>query len=774
MKYSNRMKDEAQLINAASEFLNTIFGEALKQGKGEIEIRTFPRPSAQYFYSSTDSAAQRAIELRSQGKEVYFGVNPRMNQGGTKKNVEWVSTFHAEVDYGKDGHKKASPHATYDEALEAICRFAFEPSAITHSGGGFHCYWVLSRPINVKEIGVKEIESINKKLSTLIGGDPGTQDISRVLRVPGTFNFKMSDNPRPVTLIANSGKTYELDDFEDLASPDTRPFDTPDGAIPVRANTVNNAGMNPADIDRLPVSERIKNLIKYGNDGTYASRSDADFAVILALTNCGRSESDIKQVFLTRKIGEKFLEHPSRDEYLQYSIEKAKKLSNLTPEERENPLFVSCSIHKTDRGGYHLELVNFQEYMVKKYRMRILDKEKTVFRYNGKCYEEVTWELNNICQRELGKYRQVFTTKCLADFSHYAEGDESFIKNEKARTDQLNYLTLENGLYSINDNKLVPHTPDIFTTNLLPYNYDPDAKCPRFMQFLDEVFMGEKDDIDFIQEAVGYAFHKSIPTPAVFFLIGNGSNGKSVFINTIANLVGRENTSNISFSSLSDEYYILELFQKMINISGETPVKNINSDTIKAVVGGDWVTGRKLYKQPMKFRPFAKHFLAMNKAPKLNDTSHGMWRRIYPINFPRTFTEKDMDRQLEGKLALELSGIFNWALEGYKRLRRKDYALEESKSMKSMKREYRNETDSVRAFVHDCLIRSDNPDDRIKYSNLYEKYCQYCQSEKRKDSEEKTGFKKVLVDLHFKVECSKKDGNQMYVFNVKEANEGNI
>jgi len=767
--------DKNKSINTTSEFLDTILGEALKQGKGEIEIRTFPRPSAQYFYTSTDSAAQKAVELCGQKKEVYFGVNPRMKQGGAKKNVEWVSTFHAEVDYGNDGHKKAPLHANYDEALDAIDQFAFEPSIITHSGGGFHCYWVLGSPINVKETGVDKIEGINKKLSALIGGDPGTQDISRVLRVPGTFNFKMPDNPRPVTLVADSGKYYDLGDFKYLVLPDEKPLELRED-VPTLSNnnTANNVNLNPADIDRLPVSERIKNLIRYGNDGTYASRSDADFSVILALINCGRSENDIKQVFLTHKIGVKFREHPSPDQYLKYSIDKAKKLSNLTPEERENPLFVSGSIHKTDRGGYHLDLVNFQEYMVKKYRMRILDKEKTVFRYNGKCYEEVTWELNNICQRELGRYRQAFTTKCLADFAHYAEGDKSFVKNEKARTDQLSYLTLENGLYSIDDNKLVPHTPDIFTTNLLPYNYDPNALCPRFMQFLDEVFLCEKDDIDFIQEAVGYAFHKSIPTPAVFFLIGSGSNGKSVFINTIANLVGRENTSNISFSSLSDEYYILELFQKMINISGETPVKNINSDTIKAVVGGDWVTGRKLYKQPMKFRPFAKHFLAMNKAPKLNDTSHGMWRRIYPINFPRTFTEKDMDRQLEGKLALELSGIFNWALEGYKRLRQKDYALKESKSMKSMKQEYRNETDSVRAFVHDRLVWSDNPNEKIKYSTLYEKYCQFCQSEKRKDPEEKSGFKKVLVDLHYKVESSKKDGNQVYVFNVKEMNEGNM
>ena len=97
------------------------------------------------------------------------------------------------------------------------------------------------------------------------------------------------------------------------------------------------------------MSERIKNLIRHGNDGTYASRSDADFAVILALTNCGRSENEIKQIFLTNKIGEKYREHPSPDQYLKHSIEKAKKLSNLTPEERENPLFVSGSIHKTEK-----------------------------------------------------------------------------------------------------------------------------------------------------------------------------------------------------------------------------------------------------------------------------------------------------------------------------------------------------------------------------------------------------------------------------------------
>jgi phage/plasmid-associated DNA primase len=84
--------------------------------------------------------------------------------------------------------------------------------------------------------------------------------------------------------------------------------------------------------------------------------------------------------------------------------------------------------------------------------------------------------------------------------------------------------------------------------------------------------------------------------------------------------MGKENTSNISFNSLSDEHYIVQLFQKMINVSEETPhSRQTNTDTIKAGTSGDWVTGRDLYKHPMKFRPFAKHYLAMNKLPNVTE-----------------------------------------------------------------------------------------------------------------------------------------------------------
>ena len=355
-------------------------------------------------------------------------------------------------------------------------------------------------------------------------------------------------------------------------------------------------------------------------------------AVITILVNKGLNESQIKQIFSLYPIGEKYRSHPNPDKYLAHSIDSAKAMSNLTEEEMQDPLFISGTIGKNDRG-YHLDILNFQEYMVKKYQLSI--SEGNFFTYNGKCYEACPDDyLNCLCQKELGAHRKLFTKGLLKDLIHYAKG-EAIVDINKVREDQVNYLTLQNGLYSLKEECLLPHTPSIFTTNLLPYDYDPNAQCPQFIKYLNEIFMDKADVIEFVQEAVGYGFHKSIPMPAIFFLTGDGSNGKSVFINTLTNLYGEENTCSISFNALSNEYYLLSLFGKMINISGETPQrKQVNTDMVKAVVAGDWVTGRTPYKPPTKFRPHAKHFLAMNAMPEIEDTSHGMWRRIYPVDFP--------------------------------------------------------------------------------------------------------------------------------------------
>jgi putative DNA primase/helicase len=771
MPTNSRIKDKKEFLMKTTHFFRSIFDTALNNDMGEINLRIFPKnhyPENFYFDNAIDASA-KAFDLCNAGIDVYVGVNPRVGKGGKKEHVHNVSAFHAEVDYGKDGHKKPPEHESYDQALESIQNFKFQPTIINHSGGGFHLYWILNQPLNVKDIGIDHIELVNKTLTAKLGGDSGTHDISRVLRVPGTFNFKLKNNPREVTIVVNSGPKYNFDDFSEFMQRTDEPEKRTDHENIVNAGQATKRNWDQK-ISTLPVSDKIKYLIINGNDLTYPSRSEADQAVITALVSKGLSETDIKSIFENYRIGEKYREHSSPDDYLKHSIEKAKELSHLTENERLDPLFISGSLHKDDNGKYHLKIVPFQEYMNKKHMLRYLEKEKAFFRYNSSCYEQCNEErLNFLCQQELGKHRGLFTKTVLSSFMHFSIADD-LVDAEKAYLDQERYLTLQNGLYDLVEHCLISHTENIFTTNLLPYDYDPEAKCPRWLQYLDEVFLSNQDTIDFVQEAIGYAFHKAIPKPALFFLIGPGSNGKSVYIDTLTSLCGKDNVSNISLNLLSNEIYILDLFGKMINVSSETPNKKyINTDLIKAVVGGDWVTGRELYKRPSKFQPFAKHYLAMNQLPNIEDNTHGMWRRIHVIEFPHKFTEEKMDVELTAKLRTELSGIFNWALEGYKRLRMQKFIFSESQSMQTTKKNYKTQSNSVLDYISRHFVKADD-EHSVALKDEHERYRGFCEDEGYKNPYTKKEFRTMLEQEGFRIENSSKHSNQVRIFGVKNEN----
>ena len=214
--------------------------------------------------------------------------------------------------------------------------------------------------------------------------------------------------------------------------------------------------------------------------------------------------------------------------------------------------------------------------------------------------------------------------------------------------------------------------------------------------------------------------------------------------------------------------YLPELHGKMINVSGETPnAKCMNTDLIKAVVAGDWVTGREIYKQPSKFKPYAKHYLGMNTLPEIEDNTHGMWRRIHVIEFPRKFSEKEMDVELTGKLLNELSGIFNWALEGFRRLRDQGFIFSESASMKKSKRNYKQNNSSVIDFADSYLEDIFALEDSVTLKDAFEHYQAFCRTERIKQVLPKKKFRFALESEGYHIENSKKHANQLRIFSTE-------
>ena len=204
----------------------------------------------------------------------------------------------------------------------------------------------------------------------------------------------------------------------------------------------------------------------------------------------------------------------------------------------------------------------------------------------------------------------------------------------------------------------------------------------------------------------------------------------------------------------------------MINISSETPEKKrIDTDIVKATVGGDWVTGRNPHEKPVKFKPYAKHYLAMNKIPIIDDDSHGMWRRLYIIEFPRKFEQEEMDVYLTEKLKGELSGIFNWSLEGYHRLTTQNFIFTKGTSLQMAKKHYKDQSNSVLTFASQHL-QPGEPDERVKFKDVYEFYKVFCQTEGEKSPYKKKDFRTTLETAGYDIKKSTKDNNQINIFGV--------
>jgi hypothetical protein len=185
-------------------------------GPGEtIEIRPIHATSGRHHpraFARTVDEALTAIAAIPEGFEVYYGVNPRTGRDGTKEGVAWLTCLYADAD---DKHFGNDPQASYD----AIMAFELIPTGIVRSGHGWQPYWELTEWLENTPANRDRIESMQRRLYLRLGGLDSVQDISRILRVPGTQNWKHPTEPLSVSVAHWSDRTYALAQFEPLLPP---------------------------------------------------------------------------------------------------------------------------------------------------------------------------------------------------------------------------------------------------------------------------------------------------------------------------------------------------------------------------------------------------------------------------------------------------------------------------------------------------------------------------------------------------------------------------
>ena len=292
------------------------------------------------------------------------------------------------------------------------------------------------------------------------------------------------------------------------------------------------------------------------------------------------------------------------------------------------------------------------------------------------------------------------------------------------------FINLKNGVLNTNTKELLPHDPKYNFSYCLPHIYDPYAKCPIFYEFLKEITKQKETLVHTLRDFMGYTIaggypwlHKSL------CLYGTGRNGKSIFLETFAYLLGEKNYSDISLKKIDREFSVVRLWGKLANIVEESPTDKIDSESFKNLVSGGTVNAAYKGKDEFSFANTARFLFSCNKLPKLHDTSVGANERIIFVPFDRYFKEEERDYTIRERVKKEISGILNFALDGLDAVR-KNNSITKGIDSKNVEHEYRIESDSVYEFFHTDLQKYISKDGYgfTSCEKLHEYYLDFCKT----------------------------------------------
>jgi putative DNA primase/helicase len=268
--------------------------------------------------------------------------------------------------------------------------------------------------------------------------------------------------------------------------------------------------------------------------------------------------------------------------------------------------------------------------------------------------------------------------------------------------------------------------------------YNPQARCPRWLQFLSEVFDEDGDLIGFIQKAVGYCLSGDTSEQKLFLCHGGGANGKGVFLETVAALLGDYATATPfdTFDATSRNEQTNNLARlhgmRMVSASEAEEGRRLAEARVKSITGQDPITARFLFQEFFTFRPQFKLWLAMNHLPIIRGTDRGIWRRILIVPFLVSFEGRE-DKRLKAELRDELPGILNWALAGWHRYVEEGLAPPEAVVVET--RNYQAESDQVGRWVEDRTIAGEGC--RAVASRAYADYMKWVEEQGEKPFSQK-------------------------------------
>ena len=229
-------------------------------------------------------------------------------------------------------------------------------------------------------------------------------------------------------------------------------------------------------------------------------------------------------------------------------------------------------------------------------------------------------------------------------------------------------LNARSGILALRTGEISEHSPDAMMTKITTAK--PGGACPRWDQFLGEITAGDEAFKRYLARLAGYCLTGVTTEHVVFFLFGNGANGKSVFIDVISSVLGNYATAaarDTFVSSRSEQHPTgLAALQgaRLITVTETEAGRHWALGRLKAFAGGDTIAARFMHRDYFEFRPVGKLVFAGNHKPALTSFDEAIRRRIHIVPFGVVIPPKRRDKDLTNRLLAERDGILSWMLEG--------------------------------------------------------------------------------------------------------------
>lgn len=279
------------------------------------------------------------------------------------------------------------------------------------------------------------------------------------------------------------------------------------------------------------------------------------------------------------------------------------------------------------------------------------------------------------------------------------------------------------------------HNPNDYCSVQSSYPYNPEATHDSWDRFIDDITAGDPKTMELLQLIPGYVFEPTNKYEKIFVLSGNGSNGKSKYLEILRQLFGEANVSHLQPRAMLDKFRLIQFRESIVNMAGE--IKANLSDTeelLKSIASGEPQSACYKSKDFVTFIPRTKLIFATNDQLSSGDTSDGLLRRLVMVDFKVSFVDNpdpnDSYQRLKNVDILESliqelhsGGIFNWAYEGYKLLRAVGY-FTETADQTQLLQDFKRSSNPILVFWED---HHGDFSSEITNQDLYRgKYLQWC------------------------------------------------